>query len=93
MCRISDIDKLSLVQVSKHASLFRLRSAKTESNKVWSKTNAHGITGSGCVAALEAEKWLSEQEPTVEKEPEVENQAEKSQVNGVVPEYRSSPLL
>ena len=92
MCRISDIDKLSLVQVSKHASLFRLWPAKTESNKVWSKTNAHGITGSGCVAALEAEKWLSEQEPTVENEPEVEK-AEKSQVNGVVPEYRSSPLL
>lgn len=93
MCRISDIDKPLLVQVSKRAPLFRLRSAKTESNKVWSKTNAHGITGSGCVAALEAEKWLSEQEPTVKNEPEVENQVEKSQVNGVVPEFRSNPLL
>lgn len=92
MCRISDIDKPLLVQVSKRAPLFRLRSAKTES-KVWSKTNAHGITGSGCVAALEAEKWLSEQEPTVKNEPEVENQVEKSQVNGVVPEFRSNPLL
>ncbi|XTI96023.1 thioredoxin reductase [Cenococcum geophilum] len=66
---------------------------RKQSNKVWSKTNAHGITGSGCVAALEAEKWLSEQEPTVKSELEVENQVEKLQVNGVVPEYRSNPLL
>ncbi|PSN62956.1 thioredoxin reductase [Corynespora cassiicola Philippines] len=49
--------------------------------------------GSGCVAALEAEKWLAEQDDSVENELETENQAEKSQVNGVVPEYRSNPLL
>ncbi|KAF2806881.1 thioredoxin reductase [Mytilinidion resinicola] len=49
--------------------------------------------GSGCVAALEAEKWLMDQEPTVENELDTENQAEKSQTNGVVPEYRSNPLL
>ena len=50
-------------------------------------------TGSGCVAALEAEKWLAEQDDSVDNELETENQAEKSQVNGVVPEYRSNPLL
>ena len=49
--------------------------------------------GSGCVAALEAEKWLAEQDDSVTNKLEVENQAEKSQVNGVVPEYRSNPLL
>ncbi|KAF1989585.1 thioredoxin reductase [Aulographum hederae CBS 113979] len=49
--------------------------------------------GSGCVAALEAEKWLAEQDSSVDNELENENQAEKSQVNGVVPEYRSNPLL
>ncbi|ORY14579.1 hypothetical protein BCR34DRAFT_599127 [Clohesyomyces aquaticus] len=49
--------------------------------------------GSGCVAALEAEKWLAEQDDSVTNELETENQAEKSQTNGVVPEYRSNPLL
>jgi len=49
--------------------------------------------GSGCVAALEAEKWLAEQDDSVGNELETENQAEKSQTNGVVPEYRSNPLL
>ncbi|KAF1948801.1 thioredoxin reductase [Byssothecium circinans] len=49
--------------------------------------------GSGCVAALEAEKWLAERDENVGNELETENQAEKSQVNGVVPEYRSNPLL
>lgn len=50
-------------------------------------------TGSGCVAALEAEKWLAEHDSGVSNELENENQAEKSQTNGVVPEYRSNPLL
>jgi thioredoxin reductase (NADPH) len=54
---------------------------------------ANILAGSGCVAALEAEKWLAEQDDSVNNELEVENQAEKSQVNGVVPEYRSNPLL
>ena len=45
------------------------------------------------MAALEAEKWLAEQDDRVQNDLEVENQAEKSQVNGVVPEYRSNPLL
>ncbi|KAJ9648410.1 thioredoxin-disulfide reductase [Coniosporium tulheliwenetii] len=49
--------------------------------------------GSGCIAALEAEKYLAEQDDTVEPELEAENQAEKSQTNGIVPEYRSNPLL
>ncbi|KAJ8108395.1 hypothetical protein OPT61_g8200 [Boeremia exigua] len=49
--------------------------------------------GSGCVAALEAEKFLAEQDDSVGNELENENQAEKSQTNGVVPEYRSNPLL
>lgn len=50
-------------------------------------------TGSGCIAALEAEKYLAELDDTVETDLEKENQAEKSQTNGVVPEYRSNPLL
>jgi len=49
--------------------------------------------GSGCVAALEAEKWLAERDEHVENPLETENQAEKSQLNGIVPEYRSNPLL
>jgi thioredoxin reductase (NADPH) len=51
------------------------------------------ISGSGCIAALEAEKWLADQDDSVGNELETENQAEKSQTNGVVPEYRSNPLL
>ncbi|KAL6249902.1 thioredoxin-disulfide reductase [Rhinocladiella similis] len=49
--------------------------------------------GSGCIAALEAEKYLAElesDEPTIEKE----NQAKKPETNGdAAPEYRSNPLL
>ena len=51
------------------------------------------ITGSGCIAALEAEKFLAEEEDSVENDLETESDAKKSQVNGVVPEYRSNPLL
>ncbi|KAK7521667.1 hypothetical protein IWZ03DRAFT_99183 [Phyllosticta citriasiana] len=47
--------------------------------------------GAGCVAALEAEKFLAEQE--MENPIEAENQAEKAQTNGIVPEYRSNPQL
>jgi thioredoxin reductase (NADPH) len=47
-------------------------------------------TGSGCIAALEAEKWLAEREDG--NDLENENQAEKPQ-NGAAPEYRSNPLL
>lgn len=54
-------------------------------------TLSNNITGSGCVAALEAEKFLADQEEG--NSLENENEAEKSQTNGVVPEYRSNPLL
>ena len=52
--------------------------------------------GSGCIAALEAEKWLSEREGEdgaegLEKEKE-KGTAEKP-VNGEAPEYRQNPLL
>jgi thioredoxin reductase (NADPH) len=50
-------------------------------------------TGSGCVAALEAEKWLGEQEADGEENPLEAQKAEKSQTNSIVPEYRSNPLL
>ncbi|TVY53518.1 Thioredoxin reductase, partial [Lachnellula cervina] len=46
--------------------------------------------GSGCIAALEAEKFLAEQEDGLDLE--AENGAEKGN-NVVVPEYRSNPLL
>jgi len=49
--------------------------------------------GSGCIAALEAEKYLAENDDSVQNQLEVETHAEKSQINGVVPEYRSNPLL
>jgi len=47
--------------------------------------------GSGCVAALEAEKFLAEQEDGVVDGIEGENQAVKG--DGEAPEYRSNPLL
>ncbi|TVY44588.1 Thioredoxin reductase, partial [Lachnellula occidentalis] len=46
--------------------------------------------GSGCIAALEAEKFLAEQEDGLDLE--AEKGAEKGS-NVVVPEYRSNPLL
>ena len=50
--------------------------------------------GSGCIAALEAEKYLAEQEDVaVEDGIEGENQASKPKQNGDAPEYRSNPLL
>jgi thioredoxin reductase (NADPH) len=56
--------------------------------------------GSGCIAALEAERFLAEEsgpdnatEPEPEPEPEPEKGAVKSQLNGIVPEYKSNPLL
>jgi thioredoxin reductase (NADPH) len=60
---------------------------------------ADNLQGSGCVAALEAEKWLLEQEdageePEAQTNPlEKEKHAEKSQINNIVPEYRSNPQL
>jgi len=48
--------------------------------------------GSGCIAALEAEKYLAEMEDTEENDIEKEKTAEKGN-NVVVPEYRGNPLL
>lgn len=48
--------------------------------------------GSGCIAALEAEKFLAEQEDSVENELEVEKEVKKGN-NVTVPEYHSNPLL
>lgn len=54
------------------------------------------MTGSGCIAALEAEKYLVEredgpEESSLEKTTEVKKGDTKT--NGDVPEYRSNPLL
>jgi thioredoxin reductase (NADPH) len=49
-------------------------------------------SGSGCIAALEAEKFLAEQDAEVENDLEQEKNAAKGN-NVVVPEYRSNPLL
>lgn len=49
-------------------------------------------TGSGCIAALEAEKWLVEQDSSIENNLEAENEAVKPK-NDDAPEYRSNPLL
>jgi thioredoxin reductase (NADPH) len=48
--------------------------------------------GSGCIAALEAEKYLAELE---DEEPQLQNdRVQKAEVNGEsAPEYRSNPLL
>lgn len=46
--------------------------------------------GSGCIAALECERLLAEEEED-ESVPVVE--AEKSMTNGVVPEYKSNPMI
>ncbi|MCJ1226103.1 thioredoxin-disulfide reductase [Toensbergia leucococca] len=49
--------------------------------------------GSGCIAALEAEKFLSEHEGDMQNGLEQETGAEKSESSAEVPEYRSNPLL
>ena len=57
---------------------------------------ANNWAGTGCIAALEAEKWLAEQEsPDGETGPEQDSEIRKGkpQTNGDVPEYRSNPLL
>ncbi|KAG9981711.1 hypothetical protein KCU78_g21404, partial [Aureobasidium melanogenum] len=48
--------------------------------------------GSGCIAALEAEKFLAENEPDVEKSIE-DQEVKKSQTDSDVPEYKQNPLL
>lgn len=56
-------------------------------------TIANGGAGSGCIAALEAEKWLAEQDDSIENPLETVKEAQKSKTNHIVPEYRSNPLL
>jgi len=47
--------------------------------------------GSGCIAALEAERLLAEEEEEGASEPIVETK--KSEVNGVAPPYRTNPMI
>lgn len=53
--------------------------------------------GSGCIAALEAEKWLSEQEVVEPNNPLGKEAESKDGVlkgeNDAAPEYRRNPLL
>lgn len=81
MCRIRFTDKRLLQQVSNTVSL---RDSKTHLLTL--------IPGSGCMAALEAEKWLAEQE-VAEGGIEAVSEAKKPLANGAAPEYRSNPLL
>ncbi|KAI4730962.1 thioredoxin reductase [Aureobasidium sp. EXF-10728] len=48
--------------------------------------------GSGCIAALEAEKFLAENDAEVEKSIE-DQEVKKSQTDSDVPEYKQNPLL
>ncbi|KXS96687.1 hypothetical protein AC578_9442 [Pseudocercospora eumusae] len=48
--------------------------------------------GTGCMAALEAEKWLAENIEEVPNGVEADNEA-KRPINDEAPEYRSNPLL
>ncbi|KZF25865.1 putative thioredoxin reductase [Xylona heveae TC161] len=49
--------------------------------------------GSGCMAALEAERFISEEDAEVENGVEAESEVKKPEANGVAPEYRQNPLL
>ncbi|KAL9049335.1 MAG: hypothetical protein Q9162_007267 [Coniocarpon cinnabarinum] len=51
--------------------------------------------GIGCVAALEAEKWLAERDVEVDGNPEEhqDTRKPKPEANGQAPEYRQNPLL
>lgn len=49
------------------------------------------MIGSGCIAALEAEKFLAEQEDA--EGPENDKDVRKGEDNAEAPEYRSNPLL
>ncbi|KAI9753711.1 MAG: thioredoxin-disulfide reductase [Lichina confinis] len=49
--------------------------------------------GSGCIAALEAERYLAEKDASIETELEAAKEVKKAEPNGNVPEYKSNPLL
>lgn len=49
--------------------------------------------GTGCIAALEAEKYLAEHDPSVGNALETDSEVKKGQDDSNVPEYRSNPLL
>ena len=51
--------------------------------------------GTGCVAALEAEKWLAERDVEVDRDPDNEQDTRKPkpEANGHAPAYRQNPLL
>ena len=51
------------------------------------------LIGTGCMAALEAEKYLAEQEGNDGPEADSEVKKGKPEADGEVPEYRSNPLL
>lgn len=55
--------------------------------------NVFHALGSGCIAALEAEKFLVEHDSTVENGVEEDGEVKKSQASSAVPEYKSNPLL
>lgn len=50
-------------------------------------------SGSGCIAALEAEKFLVEHDSSIENGIEADSEIKKSQASSAVPEYKSNPLL
>jgi len=51
------------------------------------------LLGTGCMAALECEKFLAEHEGTDSPENDNEVKKGKPEADGEVPEYRSNPLL
>lgn len=53
------------------------------------------MLGSGCIAALECEKFLVDQDSEVTNGIEADNDVKKGKdsADGDVPEYRSNPLL
>lgn len=76
----------------------KYRQAVTSAGKSmsrWELINANMMSGSGCMAALEAEKWLAENVEDVPNGIEGDSEVKKGkpEANGDVPEYRSNPLL